>query len=77
MNVGGDVNGDFRSRMEDGDAASAVVGFYKMGVEEIKKQPMGKFVDNVKVSAKGADVVASFKFSQAQIEEIIEMSKSF
>jgi hypothetical protein len=77
VNVAGDLNGDMRARMEDGEAASAVVGLYKMGVEEAKKTPAGKFIDSVKVSAKGADVVATFKFSQAQLDEMIEMSKSF
>lgn len=77
VNVSGDLNGDLRVRMEDGDAASAMVGLFKMGTEEIKKQPQGKFLDSVKVSAKGSDVVATFKFSQAQLDEMLEMAKSF
>ncbi len=77
VNVGGDVSGESRIRMEDGEAASAMVGFYKMGVEEAKKSPAGKFIDAVKVSAKGSDVVASFKFSQAQIDEMVDMASSF
>lgn len=77
VNVGGDVSGESRIRMEDGEAASAMVGFYKMGAEEIKKSPAGKFIDAVKVSAKGPDVVAAFKFSQAQIDEMVEMAKSY
>lgn len=77
VNVGSDVTGESRIRMEDGEAASAMVGFYKMGTEEIKKTPAGKFIDSVKVSAKGADVVATFKFSQAQIDEMVSMAGSF
>jgi hypothetical protein len=77
VNVGGEVAGETRVRMEDAEAASAKVGFYKMGVQEAKKSPAGKFIDSVKVSAKGPDVVASFKFSQAQIDEMVEMAKSF
>lgn len=76
VNVGGGVDGESRIRMEDADAASAMVGFYKMGVEEIKKSPAGKFIDSVKVSSKGADVVATFKFDQKQIDEMVEMAKS-
>lgn len=76
LNVASGVDGESRIRMEDADAASAMVGFYKMGTEELKKTPAGKFLDSVKVSSKGADVVASFKFDQKQIDEMIEMAKS-
>ena len=76
VNVGGGVDGESRIRMEDADAASAMVGFYKMGIEEVKKTPAGKFIDSVKVSSKGADVIASFKFDQKQIDEMVEMAKS-
>ncbi|HUQ06851.1 MAG TPA: hypothetical protein VM261_30370 [Kofleriaceae bacterium] len=76
VNVGGGVDGESRIRMEDADAASAMVGFYKMGIEEVKKTPAGKFIDSVKVSSKGTDVVASFKFDQKQIDEMVEMAKS-
>ena len=77
VNVGGGVDGESRIRMEDADAASAMVGFYKMGVEEAKKTPAGKFISSVKVSSKGPDVVATFKFDQKQIDEMVEMAKSF
>lgn len=77
VNATGDLAGDLRMRMEDADAASAVIGFYKMGVAEAKKTPAAKYVDSVKVSAKGADVVATFKFTQAQLDEMADMAKSF
>ena len=76
VNVAGGVDGESRVRMEDADAASAMVGFYKMGVEEAKKTPAGKFIDSVKVSSKGADVIATFKFDQKQIDDMVEMAKS-
>ncbi len=76
VNVGAGVDGESRVRMEDGDSASAMVGFYKMGVQEAKKSPAGKFIDGLKVSSKGADVIAAFKFDQKQVEEMIEMAKS-
>jgi hypothetical protein len=77
VNVGAGIEGESRVRLESADDASAVMGLYKMGVAEAKKQPMGKMLDNVKVSAKGADVVATFKFDQKQIEEMVEMAQSF
>jgi hypothetical protein len=76
VNVGGGVDGESRIRMEDADGASAMVGFYKMGVDQIKQTPAGKFIDSVKVSSKGSDVVATFKFDQKQIDEMVEMAKS-
>jgi hypothetical protein len=76
VNVSGGVDGESRIRMEDADGASAMVGFYKMGVDQIKQTPAGKFIDSVKVSSKGSDVVATFKFDQKQIDEMVEMAKS-
>jgi hypothetical protein len=77
FNVGGDLSGEAHLRMESSEDASAAVGLYKMGVGEAKKTPAGKFIDAVKVSAKGSDAVATFKFSQGQIDEMVEMAKSF
>ncbi|MBZ0234411.1 MAG: hypothetical protein K8M05_18925 [Deltaproteobacteria bacterium] len=76
VNVDAGLGGESRIRMEDKDAAAAMVGFYKMGTEELKKTPAGKFLDSVKVSSKDADVVATFKFDQKQIDEMVEMAKS-
>lgn len=76
VNVGNGLEGETRARMEDADAASALVGMSKMGMEEAKKTPAGKFVGNVKISSKGADLIATFKFDQKQLEEIAELAKS-
>lgn len=77
FNVGADLSGETHGRMESADDANAVVGLAKMGIGEAKKTPAGKFIDSVKISAKGNDAVASFKFTAAQLEEMIEMGKSF
>ncbi len=63
--------------LDSADDANAIVGMYKMGVGELKKTPQGKFVDAIKVSAKGSDVLASFKFDQKQLEEMASMADSF
>ncbi len=77
VNVGAGLDGEARVRLDSADDANAIVGMYKMGVGELKKTPQGKFVDAIKVSAKGSDVLASFKFDQKQLEEMASMADSF
>lgn len=76
VNVGGGVDGESRARMEDNEAAAAMVGMYRMAVKELEKTPAGKFIGSVKVSSSGPDVVAAYKFDQKQIDEMVEMAKS-
>lgn len=76
VNVGDAVDGESRARMEDKEAAAGLVGMYRMVVKEAEKTPAGKFVKNVKVSSKDADFVATFKFDQKEIDEMVEMAKS-
>lgn len=77
FNVGADLSGEVHSRMESTDDAGAVVGMGKMVMGEAKKTPQGKFVDAVKLSAKGTDAVATFKFTPAELEEMSQMGQSF
>lgn len=77
FDVGSDLAGEAHARMESADDANAIVGMGKMGLSEAKKMPQGKFVDNVKLSVKGTDTVATFKFTAAQLEEMAAMRDSF
>ena len=77
VNVGGDLSGETHIRTDSADEANGAVGMGKMGMGQVKDTPMGKFLNNIKLSAKGADAVATFKFSASDLEEMAKMRDAF
>ncbi|MEZ4402881.1 MAG: hypothetical protein R3B06_22865 [Kofleriaceae bacterium] len=64
------IDGAVKLRLGSPDDAKGMVSMAEMGMGQLKGSPFADLADGVKISAKGSDVVSTFKFTQAQLDKI-------
>jgi len=76
-NVGSGVDGAMHVRMDsDKGATTADQMINTMAMPQAKQSPFGKYLDGVKISSKGTDLVITYKLDGKSVEELIQTAQS-